>query len=154
MTLTPFIYWSTETARKNKSLNRLQKTLVEMISNDTFEFGFESRTEAFVREILLNNKSDTLQAISDVYLQNTKKPEVLMGLLHILSSMNYDDVYPSAPITILAAFSHSNVEVNEAAIRAFENWNNSDSLQYLENIVLSTDWLQDYLDEVINFIGE
>jgi hypothetical protein len=52
----------------------------------------------------------------------------------------------------VAALSHENTEVQECGIRAFENWETVESLQILENLKVSTEWLQEYIDEVVLYL--
>lgn len=70
-------------------------------------------------------------------------------MLRIIGRFDEEIIFPQGKTMALAALSHKNDEVKELGVRAFENWNSLNSLEVLKNISFDSNWLQDYLNQVI-----
>lgn len=126
------------------------KKLLQIMRNEEYVSGEIPESEKYVRDVLSEIGTErTMSWLTHIYETNFDKPAILIGLLHILSHFSYTAVSPNGPIMALALLQHKSVSVREFAIKAFENWNNKQSLLFLKNIKCDQQWLQDYLDEVI-----
>lgn len=124
-------------------------TLLQLIHEEIFEYGMENAADKFVQKSLLNNPELTKICLNTILLEHFVDVEVATGLLRIISHLNYTDIYPTGPTMALSVLNHEDAEIRECGIRAFENWGNADSLDYLKHIKCKEKWLQDYLEQVI-----
>ena len=70
-------------------------------------------------------------------------------------NLDYVDINPIGPtIALLAGCSHKSAAVQRWGIRAFENWCNIDSLNYLKEVECNEAWIQLYLEKVISDLEE
>ena len=125
---------------------------IKMINDDDFESGFISNSERYVSKLLQEKPNTTKQLLNDLFLSNYGDKHFTAGILHILSHMEYFKVYPQAQTMALAGLQHESAEVREYAIRAFENWDDSKSLTYLRHIKCKEEWMQEYLNQVVQYL--
>lgn len=119
---------------------------------DTLEIGMNSKCEEFIRESLEVDPLHTKEALNKLFLKNINNDKVVLSILHTISHIDYDLIYPEGQTMALACFSNKDLEIREYAIRAFENWACSSSLDILESQRVSPAWLDDYRKEVIEDI--
>jgi len=136
--------------RKLKLKSQLTAKLIRLIHDSDFEYGIDSEVDVFIRNQMKDNASATKSWLNDIFLEYYTNPLILSGILRVFSRFDYFDAYPEGPTIALAALSHSNAEVQESGIRAFEHWNNLESLHYLEKTKSPIPWLQEYIDDVID----
>lgn len=138
-------------------LNRIRLTeyeekytsiLFSYISEDDFEYGFDSKLDYFINDLISTNRYATLIWLNALFTKYFSNPKILLGLLRIISRMEYNDIYPIGQTMAVAALSHKSDEIKEFGVRAFEYWNNLNSLEILGQLHGNTEWLQDYIDEV------
>ena len=130
------------------------ETLLQLIREEIFEFGMENEADGFVQESLRNNPVFTKQWLNQVLLKHFDDVGVVTGILRILAHLEYEEIYPTGPTMALSVLSHESAEARECGIRAFENWDNTDALEYLKHIKCKEKWLQDYLEGVISDLEE
>ncbi len=133
---------------------RFADTLLQLIHEEIFEFGMENAADSFVQENLRDNPVFTKEWLNQILLEHFADVEVATGILRIVSHLKYAEIYPTGPTMALSVLSHENAEIRECGIRAFENWGNTDSLEYLKHIKCEEEWLQDYLEQVISYLEE
>lgn len=133
---------------------KLTNQFVAMILEENFEYGYSSNSERFFKKLLKEDPGRTTTWLGTIFLDCHNNSRILFGLLHILSHIRYEVIYPYGQIIALAALSHKSVEVKEGAVRAFENWANTDSLKYLKTVKCEEKWLAEYIDEVISQLEE
>jgi hypothetical protein len=125
-------------------------TLLNMMQNEVFESGFSTESEKFVKSLIEQNQQATMTWLNGIFNRNIDSPKIIVGILHIISHFDYKKVYPNGQTIAMAAAFHKNVEVKDYAVKAFENWDNVDSLPILKNMDCQEQWLQEYIDELIN----
>jgi hypothetical protein len=130
------------------------KELLRIIREQDFEYGFDSAADLFVRELMEQNKAVAKEWLNSVYIDHFHDRRVVIGLLQVISHLEYLEIYPQGPTMALAALSHANSEVRECGIRAFENWSTIESLNVLRNVRCDENWLQQYLSQVIHDLEE
>lgn len=128
---------------------RFTKQLIELINEEDFEYGIENKTDLLIKDQMNLNSLATKDWINSIFVENFSNPTILIGILRIIGRLDYISTFPEGQTMAVAALSHSNVEVQECGVRAFENWGTLESLQILENLTVSTKWLQDYIDQVV-----
>jgi hypothetical protein len=140
--------------RLRKFKENYSKELLHIIFEQDFEYGFDSAADKFVRELMKQNEAVTREWLNSVYVENYHDVRVVIGLLQIISHLQYHEIYPQGPTMALAALAHANPEVRECGIRSFENWGTIDSLSVLRTVECAESWLQEYLRQVINDLEE
>lgn len=125
------------------------KNLLSLLREQDFEYGFYSPADKIVHQCLLENEIVTKQWLNELFIKNFNDVVITVGLVRVISHIDYEVIAPQGMTMALAALSHKNNEVKECGIRAFENWGSRDSLTVLENISFDQKWLQDYLEQVI-----
>jgi hypothetical protein len=130
------------------------KELLRILCEQDFEYGFDSSADLFVRELMGQNETITKEWLNSVYIEHYHDMRVVIGLLQVISHLQYLDIFPQGPTMALAALVHANSEVRECGIRAFENWSTIESLNILRTVKYDEIWLQDYLNQVIRDLEE
>lgn len=128
--------------------------LSTMLEYEKFESGVSNPSEQYFRDFLkkkpLEAKSDLLTLFMDNYNSDGRKANILVGILHMISHLSYEEVYPQGPSMALIALSYrNNHEVNEFGIKCFENWEHPDGIDKLRATRYSSKWLQEYADAVV-----
>lgn len=130
------------------------KELLHIILEQDFEYGFDSPADLFIKDLLNQNPIVTREWLNSVFLEYFYDRRILIGLLQLLSHMDYFEIYPQGQTMAVAALSHVDSEVRECGIRAFENWSNIESLNVLRNLKCPEEWLQEYVQQVISDLEE
>lgn len=130
------------------------KELLRILFEQDFEYGFDSQADRFIKNLLHQNHAMTREWLNSVFIEYFYDRRILIGLLQVLSHMDYSEISPEGPTMAVAALSHVDAEVRECGIRAFENWSNINSLGVLKNLKCSEEWLQEYVRQVISDLEE
>lgn len=130
------------------------QTLISVMKHDDFEYGMSSNSDILIQEHLSINKIATMDWLNSIYVNHPDEDTIILGLLRIISRIDYDIAFPIGPRMAIEALSHKNIEIQDCGIRAFENWENKDNLPFLKNIQMSQEWLQKYLEQVIKDLEE
>lgn len=130
-----------------------EKKLLAIMNGENYTSGEVCISETFVESTIQKMGIDcTMGWLMQVYEVYYNRPNILIGILHMLSHFSYSTVKPYGPIMALALLQRKSTAVREFAIKAFENWNSKDSLVFLKNIKCDHEWVQNYLEKVISDI--
>lgn len=138
----------------NKFKEKYTKEILSIIIEQDFEYGFDSPADLFIKRLLNQNPTATKEWLNSVFIDYFHDTRILIGLLQIISHIEYFEIYPQGPTMAVAALSHVDAEVRECGIRAFENWGTIDSLNVLRNLTCQEKWLQEYVQQVISDLEE
>lgn len=141
-------------SRYQYSDEKLTKQLISLIRGDHFEYGCSSYSEIFVEELLKHQPIITMQLLNEIMLEYFSQTKIVVGILHILSHLDYETVYPQGQTMAGMALSHQSVEVREMAVKAFENWGNAHSVIFLKSVRIEEKWLSDYVSQLISDLEE
>lgn len=133
----------------DNSLQKHTQSLINLIYNEEVEVGYSTQAESYIEELVTNNKLVAMNWLSDIFLKYYGEERVLIGILHAISHIEYQAVYPQGQHIAMSGTCHRDIVVRDYAIKAFENWGNTDSLQILKNIKYPETWLQRYVDKII-----
>lgn len=148
----------------NKSLheiNIIRKQLVEqykieiisIIQNDNYEDGFYSQSEAFIdNQLTYDNIPYVKSALNELYIEFLKNSHVLTGIMLMSGRISYDDAFPELQTMAIGLLQHKDDEVRDRAIQVFERWNSKKGLHVLESLRCEKNWMQRYVDKVIEYI--
>lgn len=140
--------------RLNKFKKKYTKELLTIILEQDFEYGFDSPADLFIKRLLNQNPTVTKDWLNSVFIDYFHDTRIIIGLLQIISHIEYFEIYPQGPTMAVAALSHVDSEVRECGIRAFENWGTVESLNVLRNLRCQEKWLQEYVQQVISDLEE
>ena len=126
------------------------RELIMLIREEEFEYGLDTKADILVRKKMEQNFLATKEWLNTIFIESFTNTRILLGVLIIISRFDYSMIYPEGQIMATAALSHKNPEIQECSVRAFENWGNRESLNILKNLKVSTEWLQEYINEVID----
>lgn len=151
-----FLSLSDENLFNKKRLERLrlqftEKLLAYFVDED-FEYGIEAKADILVKKQLAINVLATKSWLNTIFVNHFSDTNILMGLLRLIARIDYSIISPEGPTIAIAALSHKNIEIKECGVRAFESWGTLSSLGILENLQVSTPWLQSYINDVISDI--
>lgn len=127
----------------------LTNEFLSLVRESVFEFGFQSIAEDYIRGKLSENALAVKEWLNELFIEHYRDEQVVSGVLRIVSHLDYEEIYPQGPTMAIAAISHKSVQVQELGIRAFENWGNEESLSALEGVAVTTAWLGEYLNGVV-----
>lgn len=128
--------------------------LIRLITEEEFEYGIANRADYLVSEQIRINASVTKEWLNSIFLENFNNVTVVVGILRVIARIDYFEVYPHGQTMAVAALSHEDIEVQDCGVRAFESWGTLESLKVLQTLKVATNWLQEYIDEVVSNLEE
>lgn len=122
---------------------------LQLIRTSEFEFGFSTPADEYVREALDTYGTFAREWISELFHRSFDDPFVLSSILRVIAHFDYSQMYPQGMLMAAACVAHTDTDVRECCVRCFESWKAPKTLNILQNISFSQDWLNDYLAGVI-----
>jgi len=129
-----------------------QRQAINLLKNENIIVGYTSASELYLEELLLQDITQLKEVLNSVYTAIFSNPELLQKFIEVISNLDYESLYPTNTILALGVINHTDVGVQEAALAAFEKWDDKRNLSFLYNINYATPWLKDYADDVINYL--
>lgn len=143
--------------RKNlleNTKSQFSDQLVSLIREQDFEYGYDSQAGLFVKRLLVENELVIKDWLSSLFVERFSDSRIVLGLLHIISHLDYSMIYPQGLTMATTAMIHKSPEVREGGVRVFENWGTVQSLDFLKTLHCKEEWLQEYIDKVISDLEE
>ena len=148
---------STSLLRDNNTVDKekieidFEAMITSMLRNEDFECGISNQSENYFNNCLMKNRDDTLNKLLLSFVNNfhSNNAHIVVGFLHIISHFKYEQVYPTGQSIAIMSLSYNDSEVQEYAIKCFENWGNIDGIKKLEAVKYTDKWLDDYAQSVI-----
>ncbi len=114
------------------------------------ELGLADR---ILRDAISINAMAAMHWLSDFFLSRfAKSPTIASGIVMLVGRLPYEVANPTGVTVALSALVNKATSVQEAGIRAFENWANHESLKILQSVSVKDGWLKRYLEKVIDDI--
>lgn len=136
-------------------------TLKSMMNEEIYESGVCAPSESYFRSEFEKNKLISLNSLNCLYIDNysvngnERNIHYLVGCLHLISHMNYYEVYPIGQSMALNAINYKgSAEVQEYGIKCFEDWECPDGAIKLSAVIFPNKWLQDDANEVIKELSK
>jgi len=143
---------SIENRQNELRLNQLEREFTQRLKlyilEEPFEYGYETKADELIRKNLEVNSSATKEWLNSIYLNNFSNSEYTIGILRLIARLEIEEISPQGPTMAIAAISHQDEEIQEAAIRAFESWSSLQHIEILKSVKVKSDWLSDYLISV------
>lgn len=130
--------------------------IISLLDGSVCEDGYINQLEQFVIDLFDKVPMRTCTYLSKLQQDYLNDLDVQETILHILSHIDYERVYPlgQSIVTSIQGTHSQNVIIQDRVIRCFEHWANSEGIQCLSKIVCSTKWLEEYRLQTIEFLGE
>lgn len=128
-----------------------KERMIAIIQNCYFEAGTWTEADEFFNRLreTSGDIEKSLKMLSDIVNHNLSNIHVLEGVLHILSSYDYDEIDPyGITISLACAVNHSPI-IQDLLISCFEKWGAVESIDILKSLELDEYWLIEYRDDVI-----
>lgn len=140
---------------RDQLVQKLVADIRLLIAQDDFIDGEFSKSEQYILDVAEKEK-DKLSIIRDalglIYEKSHDQPQLLVGVLTIISCLPYEVLAPNAQIMAMGALRHKDIWVKDKAIQCFERWNSKKGLEYIRNFKCEPSWLQRYVDRVVYYI--
>jgi hypothetical protein len=134
----------------NDELIGMKTIFLKSASNDKFEPGDSSSAELLVKKLFKSEpKEKVFNWLNDLFVENNTNPHIAIGILQILSHLEFAKNNNSAQVIATSALLNENIEVEEYGIRCFENWEDKRFIPTLKRVNYDNVWLKEYLAGVI-----
>lgn len=137
---------------KKMTIAKLKKQVLNLLVNEDVDVGTTSVVELYLEKLLDQDSSQVKEILSLISCEVFDKPEILQKLIEVMSNLDYEKLYPTNTIIALNPINHTDIRVQEAAIAAFEKWDDKSNLKLLRNINYTADWIEDYAKRVIEYL--
>lgn len=141
-------------ARSSNLDKNYTRQFIKLLKEEEFEFGYSTRSEEILNEQLKINALATRNWLNEIFIQNFQDQSIIIGILRIIGRFEPSVIFPQGQTIALAVLSHSNDEIKELGIRAFEKWCSIESLEILKSLNIESPWLKEYIKEVISDFEE
>lgn len=125
-----------------------------LLETEVFEFGIENNADMYAAEWINEHPTATRECLNTLFNSNISNPSIVAKILRIIGNLDYQLISPQGPTMAGLALHHKSTEVQECAIRAFENWGTLECLDILASQKYADKWLREYVDEVIMYLKE
>ncbi len=134
------------------------KILEAMFENEIYETGISNASEEYFVKWYEQNSNEAMNSLAKIFWDNFaldgRKTNILIGILHLLSHVDYDKIVPLGALLASVGTTHVNNEVAEYALKCYENWGKVELIPKLEAMQFHSKWLQEYADEIIQGLKE
>lgn len=136
-------------------LNEAEQDIKASLDWQSIQIGEPTEAEFIIEDLITQiSVNDVMVWVYDLFLNNADNPLMVCTLIHALSHLEYELIYPQGPMMAMAMFGSTDKRVVGFAVKAFSNWNSKDSLKYINNFKPKEKWAEKELDRVINYIRE
>lgn len=135
--------------------NKAEQDIKASLDWQSIQIGEPTEVEFIIEDLIRQTSvNDTMAWVYNLFLNNADNPLMACTLIHALSHLEYELIYPQGPMMAMAMFGSTDKRVVGFAVKAFSNWNSKDSLKYINNFKPKGKWAERELDRVINYIRE
>ena len=142
--------------KKESLVDILFHEIESIILDDEFEDGEMSLSEKYINDrfelYYRDYIKDALMRVYLAYISMDNASHVLSGVLVMISSRSYDEMYPQGQTMALGLLQHKDVYIRDKAIQVFERWNSKKGIPILRSLLCDKRWLQAYVDKVIEYL--
>lgn len=135
-----------------KIMQQNKNKVLRLLDNEDIAVGFSSLTERFFSDLLDRDTLFLLDLLNLIYKENFDNVELMQKFIEVMSNLDYKALYPTNTILALGVINHTNIGIQEAAIAAFEKWDDKNNLTLLKNINYTTPWVEEYAKNVIQYL--
>lgn len=126
--------------------------LLRSLEVEPVEVGYSHPAVQIMEDAIAAHGVAANRWIVGIYLSNYgTRPAIVADLLRCISRLEHSNIQPWGILMAVSALSHPDPELREAAVRAFEIWGGTESVDVLKTRVDAEPlpWLADYMRQVI-----
>ena len=132
-------------------LSKLETELYYALKDFSIEYEVLSKAEIMIYDIADKYTMATLgNVLTGLHIKYYKMPRIIVGICYSLEHFDAKDVYPWGQGLILSLINHPSVQVKERVISLIENWGDKTLLLPLKNIEIASDWMREYVHNVVS----
>lgn len=143
---------SIERPAREDTEKRFAERVVGSLREAPVEDGYSHPVEQIIKDALIEFPAAAPQWVQSIYIENiVTSPDISIGVLRCVGRLPYELIAPWGMVLAAGALSHQDIEVLEAAVRAFERWGGRGSIEILKSRVAAepVPWMADYLGQVL-----
>lgn len=141
---------SLDITRRKEYIEENSKQLTKLFSLYNYDEESENLFWPYVDKITLESSVATLgDILQDIIIKMADYPNVLCAIAKCLCSFDLSETYPWGYFTLIPLLGHRSDQVKEYGIMLLENWESPTLLPLLRNFECSSQWLREYLYNVI-----
>lgn len=142
----------------NEAFQARLETLVNAMSRETIDEGYSMPSEDMFLQLLQRNKEDVSRWFHALENDESDHADLISKIIYMTSHISFETI-SQAGTTFLIEFArkglmNTDLDVQEAAIGAFENWRGQLALDALHEFHSSEPWLQQYVNQIISELEE
>lgn len=127
--------------------------LKNLMKTEYYESNNTPDSETYINNLLREDKDKCMINLSKFFHDNYTDVHIAKGVLHIISHFEFEELNTIASYVAFAGLNHSNKSVRKYAIKAYDNWDNTELLPILKGMKKPSEkWLRIYLDKVISHL--
>ena len=136
-----------------KNLEFYKRKTLNLLVNEDIIVGYSSRCEEYLSDLIsIESPMLVKELISQLYYENFENPDRIYKIIEIMSNLDYKTLKPMNTIIALGAVNYDDIKVQEAAVASLEKWEDPDNIKLLMNVKYSTRWIEEYAQEVIEYL--
>lgn len=130
--------------------DKYQELFFNTIMNECIEDGYISDSQRLYK-IIKNEYGDFISSLflSKIYTYYAND-KVIKSILYIMAKLNPKNLNGIEEGIIAFALNNKDYEVRDLALQCFEKWNDIKYLNLLKSLKMDVDFLQEYLECIIN----
>jgi len=142
--------------RKRQHAEKFIPLLVAAIRDEPFEPGSFSSADYLVREMLSKNSLVAKELLQELFRDSLSKSrfEIASGVMEVVGRLDEESITPAGEFMAITALKCRNIRLQEAGIRAFENWGSPRAASILAQIEFASDWLGEYAQYIIQSVAK
>ena len=131
-------------------VDKLSYELEEALDLYQYESDSDSKAEDLIIDIEHRYSFQILgSVVQTVYTRHYNRPFYLIEICNALMRYDLEEVDPWATVMLTGLINHPDEAVLEVVVQLIDNWRNKSLIPTLSTINVSSDWLRDYIDEVV-----
>ena len=143
----------------NETFQARLETFVNALSGETIDEGYRMPSEDMFLQLLQKNKEEVSRWFHTLENDESDSADLISKIIYMTSHISFETISQAGTTTFLIdwaqrGLTHPNLDVQEAAIGAFENWRGSLALYALNEFYSSEQWLQQYVHQIISELEE
>lgn len=136
-----------------KALLNISDKVINLILHSTFEDGMTNSAIETVRNIFYQCPYIAGNWLSFLFSYNQTNDKLISGLLRIIATFEKKYSWMFIPM-VRSGLSDKSTLIQEAAIMIIEEWRTKECLDALERTELTSQWIKEYANSVINELKE
>ena len=129
------------------------RRFIQLLKQDVFEPDYYCESENYFMDLYVRDRIISFHYLSRAIADYKDDDHIQEGVLHILSSLSYDEVYPDGQMLLSAISSTKDVVLQEMIVRCYEHWGNEDSIRFLQTMLPVNSQIEEYINAVIKDIS-